>query len=86
MGLRLERVCVHRIQTTLKQRNHDKKNNDGITFRGNVRIVACAEHAFGNSNVEISSDAFEAGMYVYTLVVDAQIADSKHMILTKGDN
>jgi hypothetical protein len=38
---------------------------------------------FGNGHVSISGSSLEAGMYVYALVVDGQIIDSKRMILTK---
>lgn len=38
---------------------------------------------FGNGHVTISGSSLEAGMYVYALVVDGQIIDSKRMILTK---
>ena len=38
---------------------------------------------FGNGSVNISAQALSAGMYVYTLVVNNNIVDSKRMILTE---
>lgn len=39
--------------------------------------------AFGHGSVEVSASSLVAGMYLYTLVVDNQIIDSKRMILTE---
>ena len=38
---------------------------------------------FGHGYVTVSGSSLEAGMYVYALVVDGRIVDSKRMILTK---
>ncbi len=38
---------------------------------------------FGRGHVTISGNTLPAGMYVYSLVVDGQIVDTKQMILTK---
>lgn len=37
----------------------------------------------GNGNVAVNGSELQAGMYIYTLVVDNQEIDSKHLILTK---
>ena len=39
--------------------------------------------AFGYGNVSIDGTTLDAGMYLYSLVVDEQIIDTKRMILTK---
>lgn len=39
--------------------------------------------AFGHSSVTVDGSTLQPGMYVYTLVVDGQIIDSKRMILTQ---
>ena len=39
--------------------------------------------ARGAGSVTISGSSLSAGMYVYTLVADGQIVDSKRMILTE---
>ena len=38
---------------------------------------------FGYGNVSIDGTTLDAGMYLYSLVVDEQIVDTKRMILTK---
>lgn len=38
---------------------------------------------YGHGNVTVSGGTLAAGMYVYSLVVDGQIVDTKQMILTK---
>ena len=38
---------------------------------------------FGHGYVTVSGSSLEAGMYVYALVVDGRIVDSKRMILTR---
>ena len=40
-------------------------------------------NTFGNGQIMIDGSTFNAGMYVYSLVVDNQIMDTKRMILTK---
>lgn len=40
-------------------------------------------NTFGNGQIMIDGSTFNAGMYVYSLVVDSQIMDTKRMILTK---
>ena len=40
-------------------------------------------HAFGNGQVVISGSTLNAGMYIYSLVVDEQIVGTKRMVLTK---
>lgn len=39
--------------------------------------------SFGHGSVTISGSTLQAGMYVYSLVVDGQMVDTKRMILTK---
>ena len=39
--------------------------------------------AFGHGSIEISASSLLPGMYLYTLVVDGQIIDTKRMILTE---
>lgn len=39
--------------------------------------------SFGNGSITISAQSLSAGMYVYTLVVNNNIVDSKRMILTE---
>lgn len=39
--------------------------------------------SFGNGSVTISGSTLNAGMYIYSLVVDNNIVDTKRMILTK---
>jgi len=39
-------------------------------------------NATGDGTVSIDGSSLAAGMYVYTLVVDGKIVDSKRMILT----
>ena len=39
--------------------------------------------SFGNGSITISGQSLSAGMYVYTLVVNNNIVDSKRMILTE---
>lgn len=39
--------------------------------------------SFGHGSVMISGSTLQAGMYVYSLVVDGQMVDTKRMILTK---
>ena len=38
---------------------------------------------FGNGSIDFDGTTLDAGMYVYTLVVDGNVADSKRMILTR---
>lgn len=38
---------------------------------------------YGHGTVIVSGGTLAAGMYVYSLVVDGQIVDTKQMILTK---
>lgn len=38
---------------------------------------------YGHGSVTVSGGTLSAGMYVYSLVVDGQIVDTKQMILTK---
>ena len=38
---------------------------------------------YGHGTVTVSGGTLAAGMYVYSLVVDGQIVDTKQMILTK---
>ena len=37
----------------------------------------------GNSSVTISGGELNAGMYLYSLIADGQVIDTKRMILTK---
>lgn len=39
--------------------------------------------AKGNSSVTIKGSEFKAGMYIYSLIVDGKLVDTKRMILTK---
>ena len=51
-------------------------------LQGNSKLTLPIE-TFGNGSVNISAQALSAGMYVYTLVVNNNIVDSKRMILTE---
>lgn len=37
----------------------------------------------GNTKIKISGNEFSAGMYLYALIVDGKVVDTKRMILTK---
>jgi hypothetical protein len=37
----------------------------------------------GESNVTINANEFSAGMYLYSLVTDGKIVDTKQMLLTE---
>jgi len=37
----------------------------------------------GSGNISISGNTMQAGMYLYTLIVDKQEVDTKKMILTE---
>jgi hypothetical protein len=37
----------------------------------------------GNTSVKISGNELDAGMYLYTLIIDGKVADTKRLILTK---
>lgn len=39
--------------------------------------------AFGDGSITIDGSTLAAGMYVYSLVVDGVVSDSKRMILTQ---
>ena len=39
--------------------------------------------SFGEGCVIVSANALDAGMYLYSLIADGQIIDTKRMILTK---
>ena len=39
--------------------------------------------AFGHGQITVDASSLTAGMYIYSLVVDGQIVDSKRMILTE---
>ena len=51
-------------------------------LQGNSKLTFPIE-TFGNGSVNISAQSLSAGMYVYTLVVNNVIVDSKRMILTE---
>ncbi len=48
-----------------------------------TRICYDPIDAFGHGSVEVSASSLLPGMYLYTLVVDGQIIDTKRMILTE---
>lgn len=37
----------------------------------------------GNQSITINGNSFQAGMYLYALVIDGKDVDTKRMILTK---
>jgi len=39
-------------------------------------------HPKGNGSITINGGEFNAGMYIYTLIADGQVIDTKQMILT----
>ena len=39
--------------------------------------------SFGEGSVVVSAGVLDAGMYLYSLIVDGQVVDTKRMILTK---
>lgn len=52
----------------------------------NMNGLQVAEYpviTFGNGSIVISAGALDAGMYLYTLIADGQVVDTKEMILTK---
>lgn len=52
----------------------------------NMNGLQVAEYpilTFGNGYVSVSAGALDAGMYLYSLVADGQVIDTKRMILTK---
>ena len=36
----------------------------------------------GESNISISSNELRPGMFIYTMIVDGQLIDSKQMVIT----
>lgn len=53
-----------------------------FTLNGEL-IEAYPVTAFGHGSISIDGSTLDAGMYLYSLVVDEQIIDTKRMILTK---
>ena len=47
------------------------------------QIVSYPINDFGNGSVTITANTLSAGMYMYALIVDEQLIDTKRMILTK---
>jgi hypothetical protein len=37
----------------------------------------------GDTTVKISGNEFSPGMYLYALIADGKVVDTKHLILTK---
>ena len=52
-----------------------------FSINGNL-IRTIPINSIGDGSVQIDGSTFPAGMYVYTLVIDGKIIDSKRMILT----
>ena len=48
-----------------------------------VQIAEYPITTFGESNIIISGGVLKAGMYLYSLVADGQVVDTKRMVLTK---
>lgn len=48
-----------------------------------AQIAAYNITEFGSSSITISAGNLKAGMYLYSLIADGQIIDTKQMILTK---
>ena len=48
-----------------------------------AQIAAYSITEFGSSSITISAGNLKAGMYLYSLIADGQIIDTKQMILTK---
>ena len=46
-------------------------------------IAAYPLSSFGNGELTIDGGTFRAGMYLYALIADGQLIDTKQMILTK---
>ena len=46
-----------------------------------IKKIAVTER--GTTNVKFTSDGLEAGMYLYSLIVEKQLVDTKRMIVTK---
>ena len=73
---------------TFKKNNYEKdsKNNYvccGIILSYGRLLQSLPISSFGHGSVTISGSTLQAGMYVYSLVVDGQMVDTKRMILTK---
>ena len=50
----------------------------------NGRLIKTVSiQAFGKGEIIIGAEELEAGVYVYTLVVDGVVVDTKQMVITK---
>lgn len=53
-----------------------------FSLQGNMLLTKQISQ-MGNGSIEISASELQPGMYIYTLAVDGQEADSKRMIITE---
>ena len=63
-----------------------QSTNNAILYIYNMNGLQVAEYpiaSFGTGSVVVKAGHLEAGMYLYSLVADGQIVDTKRMILTK---
>lgn len=72
-------------RTTITYFIDNNSNNASLSiYNMNGRLIKTVSiQAFGKGEIIIGAEELEAGVYVYTLVVDGVVVDTKQMVITK---